>query len=238
MPEADDGAFPTTHWTLISRLKSDDTAISRRALNELCALYRYPLYCYIRRRGLDHHSAEDALHDFLAKLIRLEAFETADAGKGRLRTLLAVALKRFLINRHHKDRRRREGTSTAPPADERYRQEHFSEEVTPEKALDRIWAQTLLQTALDDLSRNENKAGRGAQYSILEAFLSPSGGATDYGTAAKALGQTENAARQIVKRLRDRFRTLLRRRVTETLINPTPDQLDEEMKALRAAMAD
>ena len=68
-----DGCFPTTSWTLIARLRSGDEATARRALEDLCAQYRYPLYCAIRYRGLTHHDAEDALHGFLAKLLRLDA---------------------------------------------------------------------------------------------------------------------------------------------------------------------
>ncbi len=107
-----DGCFPITSWTLISRLRSDDEATARRALEELCAQYRYPLYCAIRHRGLAHHDAEDALHDFLAKLLRLKVFEAADAQKGRLGT----ALGRFLVNWHRDHTRRADDVSLdAPP---------------------------------------------------------------------------------------------------------------------------
>lgn len=68
------------------------------ALDNLCAQYHYPLYCYIRRDGLDHHDAQDALHDFLAKLLRNDSFGAADSERGRLRTFLLTALQRFLAN--------------------------------------------------------------------------------------------------------------------------------------------
>src|SRR5687767_4122376 len=100
MQPRDDGRFPTTHWTLIARLKGPDDGDARRALNEICAQYHYPLYCYIRRRGLEHHDAEDALHDFLARLLRLDSLEKASAAQGRLRGYLCVSLQRFLISRH------------------------------------------------------------------------------------------------------------------------------------------
>ena len=98
-----DGSFPTTQWSLIARLKSPDEATARRALDDLCTQYHFPLYCAIRHRGLAHHDAEDALHDFLAKLLRLDSFAGADAEKGRLRAFLGTALTRFLHN-WHRDR--------------------------------------------------------------------------------------------------------------------------------------
>ena len=58
-PARGDGHFPETRWSLIARLKSADEATARRALDELCAQYHYPLYCYLRRRGCGHHDAED-----------------------------------------------------------------------------------------------------------------------------------------------------------------------------------
>ena len=105
-PDPQPEEMPTTHWSLIARLKGVDTEQARMALDELCRAYHYPLYCYIRRRGLPHHDADDVLHEFLAKLLRLDTFGVADAEKGRLRSFLLVALRRFL-NTWHKDQQKR-----------------------------------------------------------------------------------------------------------------------------------
>ena len=231
-----DGSFPTTHWTLISRLKSDDENGSHRALDEICTQYQFPLYCYIRRRGLAHHDAQDALHDFLVKLLRLESLKSADATKGRLRTFLATALQRFLINWQRDAHHRRQEISIEATDEARYQRENFSDAITPEMALDRIWAATLLQATLNELTEAESKAGRRAQFTALEPFLSPAGEAADYGLAAGTLGQTEGTIRQWVKRLRGKFRKHLRKHIAETLSNPSEWQIDEEMKSLRKAM--
>ena len=131
-----DPNFPTTAWTLISRIRSRDEKVAARALDEICAQYHYPLYCYIRRRGLDHHDAQDALHDFLAKLLRLETFENAQEEKGRLRSLLAAALSRFLIN-WHRDHAHPDGEVSTDAdmvlteAEARYLRERFTDADTP-----------------------------------------------------------------------------------------------------------
>lgn len=91
-----DGKFPTTNWSLVSRLRSRDEAVVRRALEDLCTQYHYPLYCFIRRRGLGHHDAQDALHDFLMKLLRNESLKDTHASNGRLRGFLAISLQRFI----------------------------------------------------------------------------------------------------------------------------------------------
>ena len=69
-----DGQFPQTSWTLVRKLHDPDEQLSEQALEEICKQYQYPLYCYIRRRGLAHHDAQDALQDFFRKLIRLRTF--------------------------------------------------------------------------------------------------------------------------------------------------------------------
>lgn len=238
MTKQSDGRFPTTHWTLIARLKSEDAEESRKALDELCAQYHYPLYCYIRWRGLDHHDAQDALHDFLAKLLRLDSLKTADMEKGRLRAFLATSLQRFLINRRRDGRHPASGVlSLDADVEERFQREGFADEMTPEKVLEKSWAATVLRTVLNDLEAEETAAGKSARYKVLEPFLSPSSAIADYAAAAEVLGQSEAAVRQTVKRLREKFRTHLRRRVAETLSQPTQEAIDEELKVLRSMLA-
>ena len=41
---------------------------ARRALEELCRTYWYPLYAYVRRRGFESHEAEDLTREFFARL--------------------------------------------------------------------------------------------------------------------------------------------------------------------------
>ena len=236
MPAQGDGRFPDTQWTLVARLRDSDEKIARRAMDELCAQYHYPLYCYIRWRGLNHHDAQDALHDFLAKLLRLDSLQQADAGKGRLRFFLATALQRFLVNRHRDHRHLANNVSLDADMEERFEREQFADNLTPEKVLERSWASAILRNSLKDLAAAEKTAGREEQFKALEPFLSPEGGEASYSTVAKKLGQNEVAARQIVKRLREKFRTHLRKRVGETLDQPTASQIDDEIRALRDAV--
>jgi hypothetical protein len=45
--------FATTRWSLVVAARGGSSP-AREALAELCSLYWYPLYAYIRRRGHDH----------------------------------------------------------------------------------------------------------------------------------------------------------------------------------------
>ena len=72
------------------------TPQSARALEELCRLYWYPIYAYLRRRGHPQHDAEDLTQGFFLKLLQDGSFDVAEADKGRLRTFLLCALDRHL----------------------------------------------------------------------------------------------------------------------------------------------
>ena len=119
MSEVRNAQFPTTHWSLFSRLRSGDAAVSRRALEDLLCQYRYTLYAYIRRRGVSHHDAEDALHDFLVRLLDAHSLEDATAKRGRLRGFLSTSLGRFMANWHRDEARRERFAQELPGADDR-----------------------------------------------------------------------------------------------------------------------
>jgi RNA polymerase sigma-70 factor (ECF subfamily) len=219
-----DGHFPATHWTLVQRLHSGDSAVVRRALDDLCAQYHYPLYCYLRRRGLDYQDAEDALHDFLAKLLRLDAFAQADATKGRLRSFLATMLQRFLINwrRDHAERYHESVLDTLPPAadaEERYQQEQFTEHDTPETLFDRKWGHELLVRVLRRLGESYASKGKAALFKTLEPVLQAGGSLRGQDPAALAaeLSITEGALRVALTRLLRDYRAILDEEVLQTV---------------------
>jgi RNA polymerase sigma-70 factor (ECF subfamily) len=138
-----DGCFPETRWSRVARIRSDDAAVAAKALDELCAQYHYPLYCYLRRRGCAHHDAEDVLHDFLAGLVRLRALERVEAERGRLRGYLALSLGRHLREwRHRESRRERPASDFHDVLDfevigNRYQRERFTDADTPDRKANR-----------------------------------------------------------------------------------------------------
>ena len=228
------GSFPNTRWTLVQRLKSPDAATARRALDDLCAQYYYPLYCYIRRRGLDRDDAQDALHDFLAKLLRLHTFEEADAARGRLRAFLVTALQRFLLNWHrdHANRQREVPLDLALPADDpekRYRDERFTDAETPERVFDRKWGQELLESVLRRLGQDYATRGRTALFDTLRPVLLTGGSLRggDSAQLAATLGMSEGAVRVALSRLLGEYRAVLDDEVSQTV--ESRDEADAEI---------
>ncbi len=224
MSSSRDPNFPSTRWTLIRRLKSLDASEARRALDELCAQYYYPLYCYIRHTGLEHDDAEDALHDFFSKLLRLGTFEAATASRGRLRAFLSTALRRFLINwRRDQSHRTREisldvASPFGAPAD-RYQREQFTDTETPENILDRQWGLELLQRVIQRLEENYAARGRAPLFATLRPVLLAGGSlrGEDTSRLAAALGTTEGAMRVALSRMLQDYRGILEDEVLHTV---------------------
>ena len=224
MSAGDKQNFPNTNWALVRQLKSPDSATASRALEDLCAQYYYPLYCVIRSRGLERDDAQDALHDFLAKLVRVRALEGADAERGRLRAFLGTALQRFLVNwnRDHAYREREVSLDFTPPgeeAEQRFREERFTAADTPERIFDRKWGLELLQSVLRRLGEKYAARDRAALFEGLRPVLLAGGSLRDGDTTeiAAALSMSEGAVRVALSRLLGEYRAILEEEVSHTV---------------------
>lgn len=240
MVSAQNAHFPTTQWTLISRLRSKDDAVSSRALDELCAQYHYPLYCYIRRRGLDHHDAQDVLHDFLAKLIRLESFQTVEEEKGRLRGFLGTTLSRFLASWFESRNKRRHDISLdeemdLATAEQRFQRERFSDKETAERLFERKWAHELIRHVLRRMKREHAARGKAALFTALKPVLLDGGSlrGNDHEAIAASLGMSPGSLRTALTRILDSFRDMLRAEVAETVEDKS--EIDDEIAHLMQA---
>ena len=49
------------------------TLLAQAAMEELCGIYRYPVYAYARRAGCSHEDAEDLVQEFFADFLRRRA---------------------------------------------------------------------------------------------------------------------------------------------------------------------
>lgn len=234
-----DGRFPETRWTLVARLRSADGDIARRAMEDLIAQYRYPLYAYIRRRGLAHHDAEDALHDFLSKLLRLRSLDGANEAVGRLRGYLSAAVARFLLNWRRHEEKRGAVTSEFPTGTEeaRYAEERFAESDTAEQIFERKWGHALMARVLEQLKAQCEERGKGALFSALRPVLMAGGSLRghDAGAIAAGLGMSEGALRVALNRHLREYRAVLEKEVVQTV--ERPEDVDDEILHLMSVFS-
>ena len=204
-------------------------------MESLCGGAWYPLYAFARRTGLNHDDAADAAQSFFADLLEKGWVRDADAAKGRFRTFLRVAFRRHLARRREAAGALKRGggvstlSLTPPDAAARYAREPAHAE-TAEALFERRWALDLLERALNRLEA-EHGGEKAARFAVLKPCLTGSA-AAGYADLGATLGISEDAVKQAVRRLRGRFRELLRAEVADTVA--APGEVADELRALRA----
>jgi len=232
--------FATTHWTVVLAAGKRSTPQSDRALEELCRIYWYPLYAYVRRRGHTKADAEDLTQAFFARFLQKNYPDGLSAERGRFRAFLLASLKHFLANEWDKSQRQKRGGNIThlsldwQTADTQF-QVAATGEPGPDKAFDREWAMALLTKVIERLNAECVAEGRAKQFDQLKAFLTVDRDDLSHADAARVLGMDEVAVRVAVHRLRKRYRQLLRDEIAQTL-SDTAD-VDEEMRALFGAFS-
>lgn len=234
------GAFVTTHWSVVLAAGHSETTQSRRALEQLCCVYWYPLYAHVRRRGHSPEDAQDLTQEFFARLLERQWLARADRACGRFRTFLLVALERFLANEWDRARaqKRGGGAPTLPlrwdTAETRYGREP-ADPRTPERAFERRWAIALLDEVLRRLEAEQQTEGKAALFATLKPCLTGESAALPYAQIADSTGLSEGAVKVAVHRLRQRYRELLRAEIAQTVA--AAEDVDAEMRHLFKVLA-
>jgi len=235
------GAFSTTHWSVVLAAGRGDSPGAADALERLCEVYWYPLYVFVRRQGHAPHDAQDLTQEFFARLLERKYLRLADRKRGRFRTFLLTSLKHFLINEWNKANRQKRGggrlliSLDAEETETRFRAEP-ADNWSPDKAFERQWAMVLLDRVLDQLQREFVAAGRGAVFEELKACLTGADNENTYAEIGRRLGMTESNLKVTAHRLKQRYRELLRQEIALTVDGP--EAIDQEMRDLFAALSD
>jgi len=130
----------------------------KQALADLCKLYWYPLYAFVRHRGYSPEDAQDLVQGLFLHLIEYRTLSRVDRSKGKFRSFLLASLKNYLANETDRACCLKRGGKTVfvhidlEKAEDRYGLERV-EELTPEKIFDARWAVALLGEAMNRLSR-------------------------------------------------------------------------------------
>jgi DNA-directed RNA polymerase specialized sigma24 family protein len=235
-----DGGFPATRWSVVLRARSTDPAAGA-ALAELCRMYWRPVYSFLRRQGNASHDAEDLTQGFFVMLLDRESFVTVDEAKGRLRSFLLVALKRFAANEYERERAQKRGGAVAHvPIDTGDAEEHYTAELAtglaPDSLFERQWAITLLETVMAKLREAYARDGREALFEALKGRFSADGDPALLAAVAQQLGMNVGAVKVAVHRMRGRYRKLLRSEIALTV--DSPREVDEEIMHLFKAIGD
>lgn len=218
----------------------DNLPVAADALEKLCRRYWYPIYAFLRRRGLNRHDAEDLTQSFFAHLLEMDSLAKVDREKGKFRTFLLSALTNYLNNEWEKGQTaKRGGRRQIISLDEAAAEQLYSLELvepsSPEKLFDRRWASAVVESVLARLREDYRAAGRTDLLAQLEPSLAEEPAAGRYADWAAALGLSEGAVRVALHRLRRRFGELLREEIAQTVASPA--EVEEEIRHLFATIA-
>ena len=231
-PDSGQAWFTTTHWSVV--LSAGQRQASE-ALDALCRTYWYPVYAYIRRKGLATEDAKDATQGFFLTLLERQSLQNASPDKGRFRSYLMSAINYFLADEHAKAMTQRRGQGRVPveldalDAEERYRLEP-AVLPSPEWLYDRRWAMTILDRALKRLGDEYRHTQRAALFEAIEAFLTSEPPSASYAQLATRLDLREGALKTAIHRLRRRYREFCREEVGQTVADPA--EIDAELRYL------
>ena len=231
--------FPNTRWSVVLAATQRPSPESAAALETICRAYWYPLYAYVRRCGQSPHDAQDLTQEFFCRLLEKNWLDSADREKGKLRTFLIVALKKFMSKEWRRaSAQRRGGGQTQVQFDTAFAESRYASDrqaLAPDEIFDQQWALTLLDLTVNRLRADFAVAGKSADFVALKGSLMTGRGTIDYVSMAKRLGVSEGAARVAVHRLRKRFRQIYREEILQTLADGA--DVNAELQHLAAALA-
>jgi RNA polymerase sigma-70 factor (ECF subfamily) len=216
-----------------------ESAAAEEALEKLCRTYWWPLYGFVRRQGYAPEEAQDLTQGFFAMLLERKDLDSVRREKGRLRSYLLAALKNFLGKAHRRVMtiKRGEGRPLVP-LEELIARERADVEpadtLTADRIYERRWALTLLEQVLARLGEEYRVAGSSALFDQLKQLLTDEPGRPSQAEIGVALGMTENAVKQALHRLRQRYRLLLREEIAQTVVEP--GDVEDELRHFIAVL--
>jgi RNA polymerase sigma factor (sigma-70 family) len=233
-----DAWFVTTHWSVVLSARERGAAQSAAALETLCRTYWYPLYAFVRRQGRAPHEAQDLTQAFFARLLEKDYLQTVAREKGKFRTFLLMAFKRFLANEWDREHaQKRGGFAPTVSIDQEMAESRFAAEpadnLGPDVLYDRQWAVALLDQTMRQLREEYVTSGRAKLFEYLQSCLAREESALPYAEIAARLKLTEAAVKMAVHRLRARYREILRTEIAHTVSGP--EEVEQEIRDLFAS---
>ena len=227
-------AFQSTQWSLVLRAGSTASDESRRALDELCRAYWYPLYAYVRRRGYSQHDALDLTQGFFTYQLENSGIATVHPERGRFRAFLLASLKNFIRNhwRHASAEKRGGKVQTFSIDDDSFEQKYqaqLARDNDPEEQFDRDWVESLL---IEKLRADYERAQHAELFEALHPYLIADGDRLPQAVIAEKLCLSISAVKMSVHRIRAQYAKQVRSEIANTLHNP--EDVEDELNRLIA----
>jgi RNA polymerase sigma-70 factor (ECF subfamily) len=233
-------AFTTTHWSVLLEAQGS-TPEARAAMDKLCRTYWPPVYGFVRQRGIGPEQAKDFTQGFFALLLEHRNLDTVRKEKGRLRSYLLRSLNHFLTSKQYRAMAIKHGEGQRwIPLDQLSEYERVGFEparkLTADQLYEQRWALTLLNQVLAHLRKEYRAAGPASAglFDRLQKSLTNESDCPLQRDTAHEFGMTEKALKEAFRRLRRRFRQLLREEIAQTVM--VPGEIEDELRHLIAVL--
>jgi RNA polymerase sigma factor (sigma-70 family) len=238
--------FVTTRWSLIvsaANVGSEEQK-ARDALAELCRTYWRSIFSFVRARGYSIEDAQDLTQDFFVTILKKNWLQHADRNRGRFRSLLLRSLQNFLINAAEKSHADKRGGGVKFISWDDWMAEAPSQlsipvqaldSLPPERIFDLTWATTVVEHAFQRLREECESKGKLWLFQALSSHLTDERDELSYANLSGELGMTEAAVKKQLHNMRERYRSLLRDEVSQTVEDPAG--VDDEIRYLCASLA-
>ena len=237
--------FVTTRWSLIlSAASGSEEQKARDALAELCRTYWRPIFSFVRARGHSIEDAQDLTQDFFVTILKKNWLYHADRDRGRFRSLLLRSLHNFLVNAAEKTHAHKRGGDAefiswdywaAEAPSQLSNSPQVPESLPPERLFDLSWATTVVEHALQRLREECESKGKLWLFQALSSHLADERDELSYANLSGKLGMAETAVKKQLHNMRQRYRSLLRDEVSQTVEDPA--EVDDEIRYLCASLA-
>jgi RNA polymerase sigma factor (sigma-70 family) len=237
--------FVTTRWSVIlSAADGNKEQNAREALAELCRTYWRPVFSFVCRRGYSTEDAQDLTQDFFVTILEDDWLQRADQRRGRFRSLLLRSLQNFLINAAEKAHARKRGGDVEFISWDVWESELTSrpsipdqarDSLPPERLFDLNWATTVVEHALQRLREECESKGKLWLFQALSSHLTDERDELSYTDLSAELGMAETAVKKQLHNMRQRYRSLLRDEVSQTIEDPA--DVEDEIRYLCASLS-
>jgi RNA polymerase sigma factor (sigma-70 family) len=216
--------FQSTRWSVVLLSAHGQAPGCKEALADLCKVYWYPLYAFIRHRGYSPEDSQDLVQGFFLCLIEYKTLSRVDRSKGKFRSFLLASLQNYLSNEADRSHcLKRGGKAEFVHIDFEEAEDHYElepiDKLTPEKIFDARWAIALLREVMNRLSREYMAQGKESTFRALRAFLDPMNAKRrpPYEEVAAQLGVSIGSLKTQIHRLRKQYTATVREEIGRTL---------------------
>jgi hypothetical protein len=232
--------FLTTHWSLIQTVGQDEDHDKDDALIDLL-IRRYwkPVYCYLRRRGYGNEQAKDLTQGFFYDVVLgRQLIQKADPVKGRFRSFLLMALKRYLLTIRDKEAAQKRIPHSKLTSLETIEEDELLQactQLTPEDSFNYSWISALLERVLEQVRAECYREGKTVQWHVFqERILGPIMDRTpplSLHDICHKYGIKDSAkASNMIVTVKRRFQKLLRKHLRDSVT--TDEQVANELQEM------